>query len=248
VDRIRHVLAITLVIGSISIVDLRLLGVTSLDRAVSRLMGDVLPFTWGAFVVAAIMGALLFASNAATYGHNFFFLGKMILIALADINMAGLSFFRRPRHRALGQRGASSVRRQDRRRAVVVDLDCGGRFRPLDRLHIALNFQFWLYSDWISKWGTYPCDTFLRPSWSPVRRSWLARFRPPNLPRKRSSIRHRRRRTGRTSASFRIGAASGTRRLPTRTPRSGPTRRRGMSRPPRKSSRCSPRRRPAGRG
>ena len=88
-----HVLAITLVIGSISIVDLRLLGVTSLDRAVSRLMGDVLPFTWGAFVVAAITGALLFASNAATYGHNFFFLGKMILIALADINMAAFHFF-----------------------------------------------------------------------------------------------------------------------------------------------------------
>ena len=37
-----HVLAIVLVVGTISIVDLRLIGVASLDRAVKRLMGDVL--------------------------------------------------------------------------------------------------------------------------------------------------------------------------------------------------------------
>ena len=43
-----HVLAIVLVVGTISIVDLRLLGVASRDRTVSRLMADVLPFTWAA--------------------------------------------------------------------------------------------------------------------------------------------------------------------------------------------------------
>jgi len=48
-----HVLAIVLVVGTISIVDLRLLGVASLDRTVRRLMTDVLPYTWGAFAVAA---------------------------------------------------------------------------------------------------------------------------------------------------------------------------------------------------
>ena len=83
-----HVLAIVLVVGTISIVDLRLLGVASLDRAVSRLMGDVLPYTWGAFVIAAITGILLFSSNARTYAHNFFFQGKLILLALAGLNMA----------------------------------------------------------------------------------------------------------------------------------------------------------------
>ena len=36
-----HVLAVVLVVGTISIVDLRLLGLASLDRAVSRLMRDV---------------------------------------------------------------------------------------------------------------------------------------------------------------------------------------------------------------
>ena len=83
-----HVLAIVLVVGTISIVDLRLLGVASLDRAVKRLMGDVLPFTWGAFVVAAITGSLMFSSDAVNYTHNFFFRGKLILLILAGINMA----------------------------------------------------------------------------------------------------------------------------------------------------------------
>jgi Family of unknown function (DUF6644) len=83
-----HVLAIVLVVGTISIVDLRLLGVASRDRAVGRLMVDVLPFTWGAFAVAAITGALMFSSDAVHYAHNFYFRGKLVLLALAGLNMA----------------------------------------------------------------------------------------------------------------------------------------------------------------
>ena len=82
-----HVLAIVLVVGTIAIVDLRLIGVASLDRAVDRLMREILPFTWGAFVVAVLTGSLMFSSNARTYAHNFFFQGKMILLALAGLNM-----------------------------------------------------------------------------------------------------------------------------------------------------------------
>ena len=82
-----HVLAITLVVGSIAIVDLRLIGFASRDHAVSRLTKDVLPCTWVAFAVAAVSGGLLFMSKAATYGHNFFFLGKMVLLLLAFSNM-----------------------------------------------------------------------------------------------------------------------------------------------------------------
>jgi hypothetical protein len=83
-----HVLAIVLVVGTISIVDLRLLGVASRDRAVSRLMVDVLPYTWGAFAVAAITGSLMFSSDAVHYAHNFYFRGKLLLLALAGLNMA----------------------------------------------------------------------------------------------------------------------------------------------------------------
>jgi|SRR5438552_2190002 len=83
-----HVLALTLVLGSIAIVDLRLLGLGSRDRSVADTAADALPITWSAFVFAATTGALLFSSNATTYAHNFYFQIKMTLIALAGINMA----------------------------------------------------------------------------------------------------------------------------------------------------------------
>ena len=82
-----HVLAITLVVGSIVIVDLRLLGLASFDRALTRLTADVLPCTWAAFAVAVITGSLLFASNATGYAHNSQFQAKFIFLALTGINM-----------------------------------------------------------------------------------------------------------------------------------------------------------------
>lgn len=87
-----HVLAITLVVGSIAIVDLRLLGLASRRRAVTRLTGEVLPITWLAFVVAVITGLALFSSNAVKYSHNTFFLAKMALLVLAGLNMIVFHF------------------------------------------------------------------------------------------------------------------------------------------------------------
>lgn len=83
-----HVLAIVLVVGTISIVDLRLLGVASLDLKARRVMHDVIPYTWGAFGVAALTGSLLFSSDAVHYAHNRLFEGKLVLLALAGLNMA----------------------------------------------------------------------------------------------------------------------------------------------------------------
>jgi hypothetical protein len=82
-----HVLCITLVVGSISIVDLRLLGVASKGRAISKLTAEVLPFTWTVFVIAAITGSLLFSSNAIHYSQNHFFQSKMVLLVLAFFNV-----------------------------------------------------------------------------------------------------------------------------------------------------------------
>jgi uncharacterized membrane protein len=82
-----HVLAVTLVFGSIAIVDFRLLGWTMIDRAVTRLEHTVLPITWTAFAMAVITGSLLFASNALTYAGNSWFIAKFIFIALAGVNM-----------------------------------------------------------------------------------------------------------------------------------------------------------------
>jgi uncharacterized protein DUF6644 len=83
-----HVLAIVLVVGTISIVDLRLLDIASRDLAVRRVMGDVIPYTWGAFAIAALTGSLLFSSDAVHYAHNRLFQGKLVLLVLAGLNMA----------------------------------------------------------------------------------------------------------------------------------------------------------------
>jgi len=87
-----HVLSITLVVGSIAVVDLRLLGIASKGRAVSRLSDEVLPLTWVSFIVAAITGLLLFVSNAVKYSHNPFFIAKMCLLVLAGVNMVVFQF------------------------------------------------------------------------------------------------------------------------------------------------------------
>ncbi len=88
-----HVLALTLVIGSIAIVDLRLIGLASRDRGVVQTTATVLPITWTAFAFAVATGGLLFASNATTYAHNFYFQMKLALIAGAGINMAVYHLF-----------------------------------------------------------------------------------------------------------------------------------------------------------
>jgi hypothetical protein len=87
-----HVLAICLVVGSILVVDLRLLGLASTRWPVSRLTWAILPLTWVAFIVAVASGGLMFISNATKYLGNGFFVAKMILIGIAGLNMVVFHF------------------------------------------------------------------------------------------------------------------------------------------------------------
>jgi hypothetical protein len=82
------VIALVTVVGSIAVMDLRLLGVTSRGCSVTATSRDTLPFTWGAFVLAVITGLLLFVSKASVYMVNPWFLLKMGALALAGANMA----------------------------------------------------------------------------------------------------------------------------------------------------------------
>ena len=54
-----HVVAIAAVVGTSTIVDLRLLGYRSHRRGVRQLIQDILPYTWGAFALALTAGSLL---------------------------------------------------------------------------------------------------------------------------------------------------------------------------------------------
>src|ERR1700694_2870673 len=82
-----HVLGLTMVFGTIAIIDLRLLGIASTRRPFTLIASDVLKWTWLAFALTVTTGVLMFITNARVYYHNFYFRSKMALLALSGINM-----------------------------------------------------------------------------------------------------------------------------------------------------------------
>jgi hypothetical protein len=82
-----HVLAITTVVGSILMVDLRLLGVATRKTAMTLIARELLPYTWTAFTIAAISGAMMFSSKPSVYLADRQFELKFLFMALAGINM-----------------------------------------------------------------------------------------------------------------------------------------------------------------
>jgi hypothetical protein len=87
-----HVLSICLVVGSIFVVDLRLLGLASIRRPAGRVISGILPLTWSAFAMAVASGGLLFISNATKYLANGYFVAKLFLILAAGVNMLVFHF------------------------------------------------------------------------------------------------------------------------------------------------------------
>jgi hypothetical protein len=88
-----HVLALTVVVGSVFMMDMRLLGIGNRQRAVSELTASVLPWTWSAFAVAAFAGLCLFSSKATTYYGNVPFRLKVVCLAAAAVNMLVFHLF-----------------------------------------------------------------------------------------------------------------------------------------------------------
>jgi hypothetical protein len=87
-----HVIAIALVVGSIVTVDLRLLGLTAMRYPVSEVTRKLVPWTWAAFVVAAVTGLGMFVTRAPAYADNTAFQIKFLLLPLAFANMAYFQF------------------------------------------------------------------------------------------------------------------------------------------------------------
>ena len=83
-----HVVAITLVVGSIAMLDLRLIGLSRRQDGALELANEVLPWTWVCFGLAVLSGALMFSSAASRYFDNLPFRVKMLLLVLAGLNMA----------------------------------------------------------------------------------------------------------------------------------------------------------------
>jgi hypothetical protein len=81
-----HVLTLTIFVGTIAMVDLRLLGLTMGRVPVSEVMTRLLPWSAAGFVVMLGTGALLFYAAPVLGYHNVFFRFKMAALALAVVN------------------------------------------------------------------------------------------------------------------------------------------------------------------
>jgi hypothetical protein len=82
-----HVVAVATLLGSIAMVDLRLIGIASTRRPFTEVARPILRWTWAAFVLAAMTGSLLFISQATEYFVSTTFRLKIVIMALAGINM-----------------------------------------------------------------------------------------------------------------------------------------------------------------
>jgi hypothetical protein len=75
-----HVLSAMFVVGTVLMADLRLLGWTARRYPVTVITSEVVPWTWGAFVIAAVTGVGLLLPRASW-------------LLLAGVNMLALHFF-----------------------------------------------------------------------------------------------------------------------------------------------------------
>jgi hypothetical protein len=82
-----HIVGIALLVGSIAVLDLRLLGFAR-GLPVRRLSAHVLPWTIGSFVLILPSGLLMFVAHATDLMGNPVFALKVCLIFAAGINAA----------------------------------------------------------------------------------------------------------------------------------------------------------------
>jgi hypothetical protein len=87
-----HVFSLIAVLGTIAIVDWRLIGFGNRDYSFAALSRQALPWTWIGFVLAIVSGAMMFVGQIGEYATNPAFLLKMALLVLAGLNMLAFHF------------------------------------------------------------------------------------------------------------------------------------------------------------
>jgi Family of unknown function (DUF6644) len=88
-----HVIGMVVLVGSITVFDLRLLGLAMRSVPISLAGHRLLRSTWGAFTLMVLTGTLLFTPLAERkYCFNTPFRIKLLLIVLAGINMSVFHF------------------------------------------------------------------------------------------------------------------------------------------------------------
>lgn len=81
-----HVLTLTLFLGLVAMMDLRLVGLAMGKVPVSDFVRRLLPWALAGFVLSVITGVLLFYSSPVRIAHNIFFRYKLLALVLAGVN------------------------------------------------------------------------------------------------------------------------------------------------------------------
>ena len=82
-----HIFGIISLVGSTSILDLRLMGLTFRDEPFSKLNKRFLPWAVFGFLTQVATGILMWSSEAIKMNQNWAFQLKMVLIVVAGINV-----------------------------------------------------------------------------------------------------------------------------------------------------------------
>jgi len=80
-----HYFTLLFFVGTIVLVDLRILGVADRRQAIALLADQLLPWTWIGFALAMISGFVLFTTDAGDYAPDHVFQSKMLVILLAIV-------------------------------------------------------------------------------------------------------------------------------------------------------------------
>jgi uncharacterized protein DUF6644 len=84
-----HILAISVVLASMAMFDLRLLGVAGKRNSIASLARRFMPWLWGALIVLAVSGSILIIGEPKRALGNVFFVMKMCMLATAIIVTLG---------------------------------------------------------------------------------------------------------------------------------------------------------------
>jgi len=84
-----HILAISVVLASMAMFDLRLLGLTGKGSSIASLSRRFMPWVWGALIVLAASGSILIVGEPKRALGNVSFLLKMCMLATVIIVTLG---------------------------------------------------------------------------------------------------------------------------------------------------------------
>lgn len=82
-----HVLTLTVFLGFVLLLDLRMLDLALRRKRVSELFEQMNPWLFGGFGVMVVSGLLLFSADPVAFYSTIFFKLKMIMLVLAGVNV-----------------------------------------------------------------------------------------------------------------------------------------------------------------